>query len=79
MSGKSRADGKEVWLWTVLEDLLSIVGRQAQISAKVIGKMNLTDICLFLCITNSVCKLELLPSAERKPGGRVKTAYPDEG
>lgn len=24
-------------------------------------KMNLTDACLFLCITNSICKLKVLP------------------
>lgn len=33
-----RADGKEVWACTVLEDLLSVVNRQAQISGKIIGE-----------------------------------------
>lgn len=38
MSGMRRADGKEVWPCTVLEDLLSLVNRQAQVSGKIIGK-----------------------------------------
>lgn len=42
--GIRRADGKKLWPLTVLGNLLSIGGRQAQISAKAIGKMNLTNV-----------------------------------
>lgn len=78
MSGKRRADGKEVWPCTVLEDLLSIVGRQAQISAKVIGKNEFNQhLSLFMHYKLSM-QTGAIASAERKPGGRVKTAYPDE-
>lgn len=79
MSGKKRADGKEVWLCTVLEDLLSIVGRQAQISAKVIGK-NAFNRCLSFFVHYKLnTQTGAIASAERKLAGRVKTAYPDEG
>lgn len=63
----------------MLEDLLSIVGRQAQISAKVIGK-NEFNSCLSLLVHYKLStQTGAIASAERKPGGRVKSAYPDEG
>lgn len=64
---------------TVLEDLLSIVGRQAQISAIVIGKNEFNwRLPLFVHYKLSM-QTGAIASAERKPGGKVKTAYPDEG
>lgn len=78
MSGKKRADGKEVWPCTVLEDLLSIVGRQAQMSAKVIGKNEFNPCLSFFVHYKLSTQTGAIASAERKPGGGVKTENPDE-
>lgn len=79
MSGRRRADGEEIWPCTVLQHLLSIVGRQAQISTKVIGKNEFNQHLFLLVHYKHSRQTGAIASAERKSGGRVKTAYPDEG